>query len=368
MSRPTQAIIDRAALRNNVAQVRANAPGRRIMAIIKANAYGHGLVRIAQMLSRPSEEQHETKVDAFGVACLEEAERLRGVGIQCPITLLEGVFEPSEYEDAARLGLTVVIHHLWQIAALESIRVSVPLSVWLKVDTGMHRLGLPLADTRNAWDRLSVCRSVRPPIGLMTHFACADVRSSFMTAHQMASFRGVIAGLEGASCLANSAAILGHPATHGQWVRPGLMLYGVSPFVDQSAASLGLHPVMQFSSRLIALRRVRAGETVGYGGAWVSPVDTMVGTVAVGYADGYPRHAPSGTPVLVNGQRAPLVGRVSMDMLCVDLKDQPNARIGDPVLLWGKDLPVEEIATAAGTIPYELLCHIAPRVAVQEQN
>lgn len=362
MTRPTQAIIDRSALRNNLARVRAIAPDQQVMGIVKANAYGHGLVRVARLLSDGA------GVDAFGVACLEEAEGLRAAGVQRPITLLEGVFEPSEYRDAARLGLTVVIHHWWQIEALESVTLPMPVSVWLKVDTGMHRLGLAPEQVMDAWKRLYACRGALPPVGLMTHFACADTRNSAATARQLACFRKTVAGLSEVWCLANSAAILSDPAGHGQWVRPGLMLYGVSPFPGESAASLGLCPVMQFTSRLIAINTVRRGEAVGYGGSWVVTTDTMVGMVAAGYADGYPRHAPSGTPMLVNGRPASLLGRVSMDMLCVDLTNHPDARIGDPVLLWGKGLPVEEVASAAGTIPYELLCHIAPRVAIEERN
>ena len=364
MTRPTQAIIDCTALRHNLALVRATAPGRRVMAIIKANAYGHGLVRMARMLG----SDRAGGVDAFGVACLEEADILRTASVQHPITLLEGVFAPEEYYDAARLGLTVVIHHAWQIEALEALTLATPVSVWLKIDTGMHRLGLSPQDVRPMWERLRTCRNVRLPIGLMTHFACADEHHTLATQHQIAAFQRTVTDLPGEWCLANSAAILQHPTSHGHWVRPGLMLYGVSPFAHTPGTALGLRPAMQFTSRIIAIRVVRAGEAVGYGSTWTSTTNTLVGTVAVGYADGYPRHAPSGTPVLVNGRPASLVGRVSMDMLCVDLKDHPNANIGDPVLLWGKELPVEVIAAAAGTIPYELLCRIAPRVAVTEQN
>lgn len=359
MTRPTLAIIDRSALRHNLAQVRTIAPNSRIMAIIKANAYGHGLVRVANLL---------TEVDAFGVACLEEAKILRDAGITIPITLLEGVFEASEYQEAACLGLTVVIHHAWQVAALEAVKLTCPISIWLKIDTGMHRLGLPLEVVNQIWTRLNHCHNVQLPIGLMTHFACADARNSPITTRQLARFNVCLANMFGSQCLANSAAILGNNAAHGHWVRPGLMLYGVSPFSNESAAMLELRPVMQFTSRLIAINRVKQGETVGYGGAWVCHDDTLIGTVAVGYADGYPRHAPSGTRVLVNGHAVSLVGRVSMDMLCVDLKNYPDAQIGDSVLLWGDGLPVEEIAAAASTIPYELLCHIAPRVAIQERN
>ena len=330
------------------------------MGIVKANAYGHGLVRVARQLS-------SVGVDALGVACLEEAQELRAAGISLPITLLEGVFEPGEYLTAVALNLTAVIHHPEQIDALKAIRLPEALAVWIKIDTGMHRLGIPPESTRRAWERLSNLSQAHLR-GFMTHFACADSRYAPMTGDQLARFQNAVAGLPGEWCLANSAAILGNSATHGDWVRPGLMLYGVAPFPQETAASLGLRPVMTFTSRIIARKQISAGETVGYGATWVAPTTTTIGVVAAGYADGYPRHTPSGTALLVNGRRAPLIGRVSMDMLCVDLSHQPAAQIGDPVVLWGAGLPVEEIAVAAGTIPYELLCHLAPRVTIVEQT
>ncbi|CAK0745978.1 alanine racemase 1 [Gammaproteobacteria bacterium] len=355
MTRPTVVIIDQSAFRHNLERVRIAAPNKKVMAILKANAYGHRLAGLADVFQ---------EADAFGVACIPEAEALR-TWTNKPITLLEGVFEASEYPIAASLGLSVVIHHRWQIDALASAHLPVLISVWLKIDSGMHRLGLSPEEAKDVWKRLQSCPWVIQPTGWMTHFACADARNSPMTAHQLQSFQKSVAGLPGEHCLANSAAILSVPEAHCDWVRPGLMLYGISPFLGETASSLGLRPVMHFRSTLIAIRNVKRGETVGYGGAWESPTDTTIGTIAAGYADGYPRHAPSGTPVLVNGYRVPLAGRVSMDMLCVDLKEYPEAKIGDPVILWGENLPVEEVATAAGTIPYELLCHIAPRVKVE---
>lgn len=355
MTRPTVIIIDQSAFRHNLKRVRIAAPGKKVMAILKANAYGHRLAGLADVFQESN---------GFGVACVPEAEALRKLTNK-PITLLEGVFEASEYLVAASLGLSVVIHHRWQIEALESAHLPIPISVWLKIDSGMHRLGLPPEEVGDAWRRLQSCPWVMQPTGWMTHFACADTRNSPMTAHQLKSFQESVAGLPGEHCLANSAAILSVPEAHGDWVRPGLMLYGVSPFLGESTDSLGLRPVMHFGSKIIAIRNVKRGETVGYGGVWKSPTDTTIGTIAAGYADGYPRHAPSGTPVLVRGHRVPLVGRVSMDMLCVDLKGYPEAKVGDPVTLWGKGLSVEEISTVAGTIPYELLCHIAPRVRVE---
>ncbi len=359
MTRPTRAIIDCEALHHNLAQVRAAAPGRQIMAIVKANGYGHGIVRVARLLGNTA--------DAFGVACLEEAQMLRAAGINQPITLLEGVFDGVEYSEAARLGLTVTLHHPWQLETLLTTPLVTPLSVWLKVDTGMHRLGLDPEQIPHAWEQLRTCPWVST-VGLMSHFAQADEPELPATPLQLDRFQRSVAMLPGDHCLANSAAILAWPASHGTWVRPGLMLYGASPFLHQTGEQLGLRPVMTFTSALIAVKTIRRGEAVGYGAAWRCTRDTTVGVVAAGYADGYPRHAPSGTPVLVNGQPVPLVGRVSMDMLCVDLATQPQAQPGDPAILWGPGLPVERIASAAGTISYEILCHIAPRVRVEERG
>lgn len=351
--RATHATIDLSALQHNLRRAREAAPASRVLAAIKANGYGHGLVRVARALSG---------ADALGVACLKEALQLRRAGITAPLVLLEGFFHASELELIAHHGLQVVVHHAGQITALEQATLSQPVTVWLKVDSGMHRLGFVPDAVDAAWHRLEACPAVDGPVGAMTHLANADERDDPTTAHQLAAFHGALQGRSGERSIANSAGVLGWPETHAEWVRPGVMLYGVSPFVGGRREAEDLHPVMTLRSELIAVNRVGAGARVGYGGTWTAPEPLSLGVIAIGYGDGYPRHAPNGTPVLVNGQRVPLVGRVSMDMITVDLRGQPDARIGDPAVLWGEGLPVEEVAEHAGTIAYELLCGVAGRV------
>lgn len=359
MSRPTTAVIDLQALRHNLSRVREAAPGCRIAAAVKANGYGHGLVRTARALAA---------ADAFAVACSEEAEELREAGINKPLLLLEGVFEAAELPQCCRLDLDIVVHHPGQVEMLERTSLERPLRVWLKIDTGMHRLGLDPDVVPALWRRLRECPAVAPDIRLMSHLARADERDCEFTQHQRQVFEKTTADLPGERSLANSAGILGWPGTHWQWVRPGLMLYGASPFVDRLAAEEGLRPVMALTTRLIAVNRLRRGEPVGYGGTWLCPEDMAIGVAAVGYGDGYPRHAPSGTPVLVNGREAGLAGRVSMDMIAIDLRAHPEARVGDPVVLWGRGLPIEKIARAANTIPYTLMCGVTPRVRFEERD
>jgi len=328
------------------------APGRRVAAAVKADSYGHGLVRVAQTLD----------ADAFAVACIEEALTLREAGIARPILLLEGVFEAAELPLCARHGFEIAVHHSEQARILELARLEQPARVWLKMDTGMHRLGLAPETVPAIFQRLRDCPAVRPEIGLMSHLARADERDCDYTLQQLRTFEAATAGLSGERSLANSAGILGWPQTHFDWVRPGIMLYGASPFVDSLAPDEDLRPVMTLHTRLISIKRLRRGEPVGYGGTWTCPEDMDVGVAAVGYGDGYPRHAPSGMPVLLNGREAALIGRVSMDMITLDLRRHPEARIGDPVVLWGEGLPVERIAQAAGTISYTLLCGVTARV------
>ena len=321
-------------------------------AAVKAEGYGHGLVRVAQTLD----------ADAFAVACIEEALTLREAGVARPILLLEGVFEAAELPLCARHGFEIAVHHPEQVRMLEIARLAQPVRIWLKIDTGMHRLGLEPEMVAATWRRLCDGPAVHPAIGLMSHLARADERDCDYTLRQLQTFAMATAGLPGERSLANSAGILGWPQTHFDWVRPGIMLYGASPFVDSLGPDEDLCPVMTFHTRLIAIKRLRQGEPVGYGGTWVCPEDMNVGVAAAGYGDGYPRHAPSGTPVLLNGREAALIGRVSMDMITLDLRQYPEARIGDPVVLWGDGLPVERIAQAAGTISYTLLCGVAARV------
>lgn len=359
MSRATTAHIDLQALRHNLARARQAAPRCLIAAAVKADGYGHGLVRVARTLAA---------ADALAVACIEEALELRESGIAKPILLLEGVFESSELSLCSRLGLALVVHHASQLAMLERARPERPLQTWLKVDTGMHRLGFAPSEAKQSWQRLGNCSAVASPIPLISHLAKADERHDDYTLQQLHTFKEVTTGLPGVRSLANSAATLGWPETHFDWVRPGLMLYGASPFVDTLAEEEGLQPVMTLSTRLIAVKRLARGEPVGYGGAWTCPEDMPVGVAAIGYGDGYPRHAPSGTPVLVNGHRVALAGRVSMDMLGLDLRNYPQARVGDPVVLWGKGLPIEIIARAAHTIPYTLMCGVKARVRFVESD
>lgn len=357
--RATQVVIDLAALRHNLACARAAAPDSRILAAIKANGYGHGMLRVARALE---------DADGFGVACLAEAVQLREAGISQPIVLLEGFFGPDELEAIARHRVIPAIHNMTQLELLEQARLPQPLAVWLKVDSGMHRLGFPLAQAQEAWQRLAACTNVAEVVGCMTHLATADNLADSFTTGQITAFHRYTSGLAGHRSIANSAALLGWPESHTDWVRPGIMLYGVSPFLGGRGEEHGLRPAMTLCSGLIAVNHLRRGEAVGYGAAFVCPEDMPVGVVAAGYGDGYPRHVGNGVPVLVNGRRVPLIGRVSMDMLTVDLRGQPEARPGDPVVLWGEGLPVEEIAEHAGTIPYELLCRVMPRVDAVESG
>lgn len=351
-----RAEINTQALRNNLQQVRNAAPECSIMAVIKANAYGHGLVSIAKALQQ---------ADGFAVACLAEAQQLRDAGIQKPLLLLQGIQNASELAQAQRLALELVVHHKGQIDLLEQTASTVPIKVWLKVDTGMHRLGVALREADDCWQRLQTCPSVDASVHLMTHLANADDVNDQTTQRQINRFYDLHAASDAQCSIANSAGILAWPTSHANWVRPGIMLYGVSPFIDGEAAHSGLQPVMTLTSQLIAVKTLLKGATVGYGGSWECPEDMPVGIVSIGYGDGYPRHAASGTPVLVNGQRVPLIGRVSMDMLCVDLRNVPEAHVGDSVTLWGEGLAVEEVARYAGTIAYELLCQITGRVMLE---
>lgn len=351
--RATRVEIDLGALRHNLKRARGAAPNSRTMAAIKANGYGHGLVCVASALKGCA--------DALAVACVDEALALREAGIEGPVVLLEGVFHADEVPFLHDHALEAVVHHPWQITLLEQAGLGGPVRVWLKVDSGMHRLGFPPEAVPAAWARLQRCPAVET-VGFMTHLARADEREHGATTEQLTQFHRATAGLDGLHSIANSAGLLGWPATHGHWTRPGIMLYGVSPFLGGRGAEEGLKPAMTFRTELIAVNRLRKGDPIGYGGTWVCPEAMPVGVVAAGYGDGYPRHAPSGTPVLLNGHRVPIVGRVSMDMLVVDLRSQPEASIGDSVTLWGEGLPVEEIADAAGTIAYELLCGVTPRV------
>lgn len=358
MSRPTSATIHLDALRHNLARVRALAPRSRVMAVVKADGYGHGLERVARALEG---------ADAFGVASLADAERLRAAGLSQRIVLLSGFDEPADLPMLRRLGLDTVVHHASQLAMLEADAGGAPIRCWLKIDSGMHRLGFRPDEAAAVHARLRALPGVDADIALMTHFASSDDFAGDQTREQIARFVAATARLPGERSLSNSAAVLGWPDAHADWVRPGGALYGISVVSGKTGADFGLRPAMTLSSRLIAINRVRGGERIGYGATWTCPEDMPVGVVALGYGDGYPRHAPSGTPMLVNGVRAPIIGRVSMDLITLDLRDVPAARVGDPVVAWGEGLPVEEIAAAAGTIGYELVCSITRRVRFIER-
>ncbi|MGB5495280.1 MAG: alanine racemase [Sedimenticolaceae bacterium] len=353
MSRPTSAFIDTQAFVANYRYAKSLAPGARALAVVKANAYGHGAVVLARALA--------DEADAFGVACSEEAMELRESGVRNPIVLLEGAFDPAEIDQAAAQGFTLVIHTPTQLVWLLAARPVRPLGVWLKIDTGMHRLGFPPDQLAAAQARLAASPNVRG-IVVMTHFARADEPHDAATDRQLTRFAAATDGIGGPFSLANSAAILNWPATRADWVRPGIMLYGSSPFGEPHSAAAALAPVMRLESRLIAIHDLAAGESVGYGGRFTCERPTRVGVVAIGYADGYPRHAPDGTPVAVNGRIVPLIGRVSMDMLTVDLNTQPEAKIGDPVQLWGDIVSANEVARRSGTIAYALFTGVTRRV------
>ena len=359
MTRPARVVIDLAALRHNYNRVRELAPKSRIMAIVKADAYGHGITRVANTLNM---------ADAFGVACLEEARELRTAHIKQRIVLLEGPYTVNELNEIASLNLDIVVHDQSQVEMLENSSLPDPVTVWMKIDSGMHRLGFQEHATGTIWKRLQDCPAVAENMILMTHFALASDRHNDMTDRQLACFARICRDIPAQKSIANSAAVLAFPHSHADWVRPGLMLYGVSPLSDSLSSNEGLLPVMTLESRLIAVKMLQANEPVGYGATYRCPEDMQVGVVAAGYGDGYPRHAPSGTPVLVNGKRVTLIGRASMDMLTVDLRNQPDARVGDPVILWGRGLPVEEVANHAGTIPYELLCGVHKRLQFTEHG
>ncbi len=358
MTRPIQARIDLSALRHNylVASKHASLSGRKAKswAVVKADAYGHGLLRTATALAGLA--------DGFALLELETAVALREAGIRQPILMLEGFFDPDELAVCAEYGLTLAIHRFEQLRMLREASLPVRLPIYLKLNTGMNRLGF----TPEQIPELRKELALNPAVGSMTlmmHFADADDARG--VDWQLARFRQMTEGWDLPVSMANSAALLRHPETVHDWVRPGIILYGASPFADASAASLGLQPVMTLSSRIIGVQEIQPGERVGYGGTYEATRPMRIGIVACGYADGYPRHAPSGTPILVNGQRTTTVGRVSMDMLSCDLTDMPQTGVDSPVVLWGEGLPADEVAAAAGTISYELFCALARRVPVE---
>jgi alanine racemase len=358
MPRPIRATISASALAHNFLVAKAYASGAKVWAVLKANAYGHGLERAARALEA---------ADGFAVLDFQEAARLRLAGVTRPILMLEGIFKPPDVALLHKYSLTPVIHNPEQVEMLRLAALPGEIDVYLKVNTGMNRLGFTVENLRAAYNALRMHPQVRA-ITVMTHFADADGASGIKA--QLDWLNQVTQQIEGLGqaqrSMANSAALIRHPETRGDWVRPGIMLYGGSPFPDRAAGALELKPAMTLSAELIATQNLQPGERIGYGFTYEAVGEMTIGVVACGYADGYPRHAPTGTPVLVNGKRTRTVGRISMDMICVDISDLPEAYIGTPVTLWGEGLPADEVAAAAGTVSYELFCGLAARVPVAD--
>jgi alanine racemase len=348
------ATVELSAIRHNLGVVRGFSPGARVMAAVKADAYGHGAVPVARTLA-------EAGVDALAVACMQEALTLRRARIRTPIALLEGILTAEEAAAAVYEELDVVVHDHWQLDLLQALGPQARIGVWFKLDTGMHRLGFPLADV----PRLKAVLAARPGWqfhGWMTHLATADEPDNPFTAEQIARFNAALEGIPGPRSIANSAGLIAWPQARVDWVRPGIALYGASPLQGRSGASLGLKAAMTLESRLIAVREFDAGESLGYGRIYRCPERMPVGVVACGYADGIRRSLPNGTPLLINGRQVPLAGRVSMDMITVDLRGVPQPRIGGTVRLWGEGLAAETVAEHAGIIVYELFCGLTQRV------
>lgn len=358
--RANQARLNLEALRHNLRHARGLAPRSRVMCVVKANGYGHGALTIARTL--------EPLSDALAVACIEEAMELREGGVAAPILLLEGVFEAPELQCASEQGFWVMIDNEQQMAWLEEAQLDRPVTCWLKIDTGMHRLGVDPGQAADFHARLLACPNRSGELVSCTHFASADNLASPQTREQITLFERATADLPGPRSAANSPGLLGWPESHYDWIRPGYMLYGNSPFPNDHPNTAALQPVMTLVSAVISVRDVAPGESVGYAANWTAERPSRIATVSIGYGDGYPRLTPNGTPVLVNGQRAPLVGRVSMDMITVDVTHLGEVNIGDEVVLWGEGLRVGEVARHAGTIGYELTTRMpmrTPRVVTR---
>lgn len=354
ITHPAIARIDLTALERNLMCIKKMVPQSKIFAMVKGNAYGHGAVGIAQAL--------EGKVEVFGVACISEAMKLYEAGIKTPIVILKGFFDLTDLEIIDRCSFETIIHNQEQLKILAQAKLRHPLKVWLKIDTGMHRLGFAPAAVPAVYQALMANNLVSKPLHLMTHLSDADDPTKNKTTEQVECFFKTVYGLEGEHCIANSSAILNWEKARVEWVRPGITLYGVSPVAHLSAAKLGLTPVMTLVSRLVTIHNLKPGDAVGYGSAWVCPENMRVGIIDLGYGDGYPRGAKPGTPVLIHGTRHSLIGRVAMDMINVDLRNCPEAKVGDEVILWGKGLPIEEVASHTDTVPYELFCRLTSRL------
>ncbi|MBS1986875.1 alanine racemase [Candidatus Dependentiae bacterium] len=357
MSRATLAILSTENLLHNLSIIKKQAPGANIIAMVKANAYGHGLRSVSLRLDK--------QVDSLGVASINEALALRKAGVKGPITLMEGVFSPDELLIASCEKFHVVFHEWTQIKWLQSATLPIPLAAWLKIDTGMGRLGFLPEDVVDAYEQVQAHRSIAKPLGIMSHLACADETAHPLNKQQITLFAMLANSFSGPTSLCNSAALFTLPEYHYTTVRPGISLYGISPLPNLSAAQLGLKPVMTLQTRLMAVRVARKGSSIGYGAQFVCPEDMLVGVIAMGYGDGYPRSARNGTPLLVNGIRCHTIGRISMDMMTIDLRNCPDAQVADPVILWGDGLPLEEVVRFTSSIPYDMLTAIQTRVTFQ---
>ena len=358
MSRLATATIHLGALRRNLARVRERAGRAKVMAVVKADGYGHGLERVARALG---------DADAFGVAAIADGRRLRAAGYRQRIVVLSGPDQAADLDELRRLDLDAVIHHASQLQWLAADHGS-PLRIWLKLDTGMHRLGFPARDAEALHAQLAALPSVAPEIVLMSHFAASEEFDNALTQRQISAFETATRNLPGPRSLCNSAGLLGWPAAHGDWLRVGGLLYGLSVVAGKSGADLGFEPAMTLSTRLLAINELEPGDRVGYSVTWTAPEAMRLGVAAIGYGDGYPRSAASGTPVRVGSQPARLAGRVSMDLVTLDLRQAPEARVGDRVVLWGTDLPAETVADHAATIAYQLTCGMTRRVLFTEDE
>lgn len=364
--RSTKAIIDLSALKNNFQKLKAMTAPSKVMAIVKANAYGHGFVEVAKAL-----QNTQQGVEKFAVATIGEAIALRKAGIKAPILLLEGFFDGDELKAIQEYQFETVIHSIQQIEWLEHYAqkksLFEPIQIWLKLDTRMFRLGFPPAQVGALVERIQAIKVVKTPVNLMSHFSSADSDREF-SSEQLSIFENATQFYKTERSMANSAGIITQKNAHYDWVRPGLLLYGASPMANKAAQDFGLTPVMSLESQIMAVKPIKKGESVGYGRNWFAEDDTYIGLVAIGYGDGYPRHAKNGTPIWINGREVPLVGRVSMDMLAVDLGSDSKDKIGDRVVLWGKELPMGKVAPYMDTIPYTLCCGVTSRVQFEYVN
>ena len=359
--RSTKAIINLPAIRHNLAVARQLAPKSKVMAVVKADAYGHGIVQVASALP---------EAEAIAVACMDEAIKLREAGLQKPIILLEGFFSEVELQQALDYQLQTVVHQASQVESLQKLANGEPnkkLTIWLKLDSGMNRLGFERDEFLSTYKTLNDLPIVES-VNLMSHLACADDITNPLNNQQIKCFEQCIKPLQGERTLANSAGVVAWPESHMEWIRPGILLYGCSPMIGFNGLAHGLKPAMTLQSQLFAIRHLQPGDKVGYGATWTAEQETRIGVIAIGYGDGYPRHAKEGTPVLIEGKKYPLVGKVSMDMLTVNLGLENELPIGSKAILWGEGLPVETVAEFADTIPYTLLCGVTSRVKFEWQE